>query len=408
MPLPVAPSQITHSDIMAEFGATANTEWKLSADGAAYINFAPSTIIKESDFYGASATVPGGRTWTYAPGMPPVKSTKYYSDCAINSNTGLVIAQTFDYGSKIFKSADFGETWTELARGNYSKGDMDKLNCICYSPTLDKFCSVGKKTALLSKDGTGGDKIDTGWDIIWPQIEAIMGQNSLQVIWCGSHFLTVGKDNSGAKSTDGRVWSECAPVWDTNISAGKSWYGAGYHAATNTILCGGEQGCMSMSKNNGSSWTPIRGHYDVHGTSKIYTIAVTESGRWVVGSSGFRCAWSDNGTDWNDATQSFQDAMLQEGGSKKERYALTWSGSEFYAVGEGGTAASSSDGINWTWERGPVSSEDVPDGKAVDKAQSDGGNGAALGLIYANDRYINVNNVGSGFTFNGVIFLGKK
>lgn len=55
MTLPVAPAQITHNMIIAEFGVhTTNSEWSLSGDGAAYINFAVGSIIKESDFYGKS------------------------------------------------------------------------------------------------------------------------------------------------------------------------------------------------------------------------------------------------------------------------------------------------------------------------------------------------------------------
>ena len=55
MTLQLAPDQISHSDIMAEWSHPANTEWKISADGAAYISFAVGSIIKESDFYGQSA-----------------------------------------------------------------------------------------------------------------------------------------------------------------------------------------------------------------------------------------------------------------------------------------------------------------------------------------------------------------
>lgn len=55
MTLPVAPAQLSHSLIMAEWSHPANTEWKISADGAGYINFTVGSIIKESDFYGKSA-----------------------------------------------------------------------------------------------------------------------------------------------------------------------------------------------------------------------------------------------------------------------------------------------------------------------------------------------------------------
>jgi hypothetical protein len=55
MALPDAPAQLSHSMIMAEFGHSANTEWKISSDGAAYINFTVGNIIKESDFYSKSA-----------------------------------------------------------------------------------------------------------------------------------------------------------------------------------------------------------------------------------------------------------------------------------------------------------------------------------------------------------------
>lgn len=77
MTLPVAPSQISHSDIMAEFGHPANTQWKLSADGAAYINFNVGDIIKESDFYGKSNTPAPVKIYDYRDGdpMPSCKST---------------------------------------------------------------------------------------------------------------------------------------------------------------------------------------------------------------------------------------------------------------------------------------------------------------------------------------------
>lgn len=76
MVLPDAPAQLSHSMIMAEFGHPANTEWKISADGAAYINFTVGSIIKESDFYSKSAEViqfspniGGGDNWAQV--IPP-------------------------------------------------------------------------------------------------------------------------------------------------------------------------------------------------------------------------------------------------------------------------------------------------------------------------------------------------
>jgi hypothetical protein len=47
--------QITASDIMAEWSYPASTQWKVSVDGAGFISFAVSSIIKYSDFYNGSA-----------------------------------------------------------------------------------------------------------------------------------------------------------------------------------------------------------------------------------------------------------------------------------------------------------------------------------------------------------------
>ena len=60
MPLPTT-GTIKHSQIMGEFGHTG--AFKLSADGASLIGKSPSTLIKESDFYGASAVPEGVEEW---------------------------------------------------------------------------------------------------------------------------------------------------------------------------------------------------------------------------------------------------------------------------------------------------------------------------------------------------------
>ena len=56
MPLPTS-GPISHSQIMAEFSQTG--QFDLSANGAPLINKTPSTLIAETDFYGASAVPPG-------------------------------------------------------------------------------------------------------------------------------------------------------------------------------------------------------------------------------------------------------------------------------------------------------------------------------------------------------------
>lgn len=80
MALPEAPDTITHSLIMAEFGHAANTQWKISSDGAAYINFTVGSIIKESDFYGASAS-------SFDPAYAPGNGVEIVTHNGVSSST---------------------------------------------------------------------------------------------------------------------------------------------------------------------------------------------------------------------------------------------------------------------------------------------------------------------------------
>lgn len=63
MALP-ASGQLGANLIMAEFGFPASTQWAMSTDGAAWINFAVGSQIAQSDFYNASASLSPPFTWS--------------------------------------------------------------------------------------------------------------------------------------------------------------------------------------------------------------------------------------------------------------------------------------------------------------------------------------------------------
>lgn len=124
MTLPVAPAQITHSDIMAEFGVTASTQWSLSADGAPLISFPANSQIAESDFYGKSAAPAFETVGNYVianagtqsnTSVSPVPSDRYSGTDQNGGTAQAVFAGFYDIAGN------------RTTLGTYSGGTIDLL-----------------------------------------------------------------------------------------------------------------------------------------------------------------------------------------------------------------------------------------------------------------------------------------
>jgi hypothetical protein len=133
---------IKHSQIMAEFEKTG--QFKLSADGAPLIDKSPSTIIKESDFYGASAAVEGIEQWPDGDFCSSKRPSDLNPGCSgsagevqgywsspcglkysVNNGEHFKSVMTYDLGFKIVGGATY-EIYYELPRvkaGSWSSGN---------------------------------------------------------------------------------------------------------------------------------------------------------------------------------------------------------------------------------------------------------------------------------------------
>ena len=156
MPLPDAPAKISHSMIMAEFGHPVNTQWSMSADGAAYINFTVGSIIKESDFYSASGSSGGSQlevaTDTGSRMMSPWLQETPADSAVMYPNARLYVAGDGRNGRTVI----FQTQWN----GNFtSRGHITQLK-VTFNTSADPVTM--QMTADQNHNGTVGSPLTAG------------------------------------------------------------------------------------------------------------------------------------------------------------------------------------------------------------------------------------------------------
>ena len=157
------------------------------------------------------------------------------------------------------------------------------------------------------------------------------------VQWVNTQFIACGDGGLLATSPDGEVWTT-----QTNPLPGADYKDIVWNGVTTVVIGGASGQGVVITTNNGVNWAVAESGL---GSAIIETIAWDDDQQWV-GFGGTQWFSSDNGQEWT-ARGSF---VPVNGSGTHNVIDVIWDykNSQFVAVGSGGSAYTSSDGVTWT------------------------------------------------------------
>lgn len=183
-----------------------------------------------------------------------------------------------DY-SHVFRSTDFGQTWTMIE--DASDSSVGTSPSIASSGQGGWIMSEGSKIWMSTDDGMTWTHTDT---------LSVAPDN---LIWSGTHYIALSS-GSIKRSSDGITWS------DASTGAGTV-----SHAASDgsTIIAAGSWGSLYKSVDHGDTWTQLNSAIGL----SMNTVA-TDGERWLVGGSSGKIQIStDDGATWQEVVDDVFD-----------------------------------------------------------------------------------------------------
>ena len=313
---------------------------------------------------GKCATSPDGVTWTTQPSLNSAVGPRV----AMNSVVwdGTQFCAVGEYGA--CATSPDGVTWT-----NQPSLESASDYTTRYSVTWDgsQFCAVGNNgKCATSPDG-----------VTWtnqPSFTSAVGSEIMNsVIWTGSQFCAVGYDGTCATSPDGVTWTN-QPSLESAVGSGYmysvTWSGTQFCAVGQYGYCatGFQSEGASLDSDNTAltSWEPtgLEGNKDYKIRVKHHT--ATLNSEWSEERS-FRTALPP-GVTWTE-----QPSLNSAVGGYTEMRSVTWSGTQFCAVGAYGACGTSPDGVTWTKQ---TSLESASDWKSIYSVTWSGTQFCAVGI----------------------------
>jgi hypothetical protein len=269
------------------------------------VTWADSQLVAVGD--GGVLTSSDGKKWTN-------QSSNLGNNFLLRSIawTGKQLVAVGEHGL-ILISSD-GINWTKKESGN-----IGLLNSIVWTGSL--LVAVGGEGKILTSN-TGDD---------WTEKTIIRDTNqniSLNsVVWTGSELVVVGRQNSDGlilTSRDGNVWTEEATPTVKGLNS-VTWTG-------NRLVAVGDQGPIIIS-NDGVTWQQIKA--DIDTTFPFEFNSVIWTGKLLLAAGKDRTVLiSFDGATW-----------FRQLSGNKDIYCVTWTGSQFVAVGAGGLIITSPDDL---------------------------------------------------------------
>jgi hypothetical protein len=260
----------------------------------------------------------GTGTWASAPGLDAARNFKglAYGTASDASLNYIAVGS----GGSIYKSID-GAGWTRIAL-NISVG----FNAASYA--FGKFVAVGS--------GTSNNIVSSTDLATWtPATTAVVGGLNAMAT-DGTTLVAVGDSGKLWYSTDALVWTDASV---NSVSA--PLYGVGY-MANGTWLAVGQGGVM-LTSNNGRSWTVSS--TSAGATPQSLRAVASLGSTWVaVGDNGTILISLDSGASWSVRSVASGPTLYAVNGSNTTVDAIN----QFLAVGAGGAAYTSADGLNWS------------------------------------------------------------
>lgn len=183
-----------------------------------------------------------------------------------------------DY-SHVFRSTDFGQTWTMIE--DASESSVSTSPSIASNGQNGWVMSEGMKIWMSTDDGLTWTHTDT---------LSVAPDN---LIWSGTHYIALSS-GSIKRSADGITWL------DASTGAGTV-----SHAASNgsTIIAAGSWGSLYRSVDHGDTWTQLNSAIGL----SMNTVA-TDGEKWLVGGNSGKIQIStDDGATWQEVADDVFD-----------------------------------------------------------------------------------------------------
>ncbi|HHH36327.1 MAG TPA: hypothetical protein ENK48_05795 [Gammaproteobacteria bacterium] len=348
----------------------ANTKWSVINPLPTYSDF-KQVIWDGSRFLapgasGVIATSPDGSSWT-------ATSTGVIHQLYGIHYTGALYLVVGDRGT-LATSTD-AINWTFHAT-NLSSALFD----VTWSPSLGRYVAVGANGKMLtSSDGSSWQATDSGvgaslqkvmWNpdlgqfiaigssgniitstdgLSWKIRNVELGTILRGLTWNGNQYLVSGSGGTVLASTNGLNWTKGKVSNDSQLNTNTlydvTWDGSQFIAVG--TVDGNSGAAVIFTSPDGKTWTAQTSNTD----KQLQGVAWDDVGKRlaVVGKGGMLT--SSDGVNWSAAGGDITTALatLRD---------VTWTDSQFVAVGDGGMVLTSPDGIAWT-NRGGLTSANL-------------------------------------------------
>lgn len=246
---------------------------------------------------GYIATSPDRFQWTERDSGPRVLGLK---DIAWNGRRVVAVGSS----GRVKTSVD-GINWEAGSIGH----SMDVRDITAMGTT---FVGVGGVFAWMSENGMDWTRVNTG-------------VNLFAIVWTGDQLVAGGEDGI-VTSPDGATWTKRELPKEGLSVRSIAWNGTSFLATAH--------GGTVLSSSDGAEWELL-----LEGTAQsINDIEVAGPRVVAVGNDGAVLTSEDQGQTWR---------VHQAPVGRDDLHAVTWSGSQYVAVGSGGVVAVSDNGLVW-------------------------------------------------------------
>jgi photosystem II stability/assembly factor-like uncharacterized protein len=362
-------NSVTYSSTSSKYVAVGNSSavlvssdglnWSVATSGATLY----SVVWTGNEFIGVGASgliraSSDGATWT----------------SRTTANTTTLLATAF--GPRLVAMGSSGSIQQSADAASWSvatSGTTQSLNAVAWSSTLSKFVAVGGSgTVLTSTDGltwTQTSSIISGLNamtsriatdtllvvvgdagtimtstngVTWTKRTSNTTSNLYAVAWSGTVFAATGAASALVTSSDGLTWTSQTGL-ATLISGGTMWGIAGNNATLVAVgQDGSAAGTIAVSSNSGGSWASPT---NINAPGVLYSVTNNAGTFVAVGNPDPN---GSTGSNIRSATTPTTTWSIRGIGLTQNRLnSIAYSGSQYVAVGQGGTVVTSSNVTTW-------------------------------------------------------------